>query len=314
MTLVPNPYYYGPKPHIRIVLPVIGTLDLSYREFQANQIDVSELPSGEIAANQGKPGFARVLTPGIAWLAPDVDMAPFNNVHCRLALAYAIDQATINQQVLRGTSISLYSVIPKGILGWYPGSNNPHYNPTQARQELARCPGKLRGLQIPYDKTGSDADNQMAAIQNMLSQVGIHALIKGLATNDYGTIWNQPLVKTHTAILLDGWTASFPDPQQYFDWLLIPNQPTDISDWTNPTVTRLSAEADVTFNKRKRAQLYREASHITLSEGGMIMLGQNYAYAVAKPWVHGLVAQPYGGVLLYTPRDNNWANVTISPH
>jgi oligopeptide transport system substrate-binding protein len=314
MTFVPNPYYYGPKPHIRVVMPVLGTVDISYRDFEANQLDVSELPSGEVTANQGKPGFARVLSSGINWLTPNVDMAPFNNIHCRLALAYAINQDTINRQVLRGTQINLYSVVPKGILGWYPGADNPHYNPTKARQELAQCPGKLKGLSLPYNATGSDMSNEMAAIQNMLSQVGITATLKGLPTNNYISIWNQGLIKTHTPILFDSWAASFPDPQQYFDWLLIPNQPTNISGWTNPTVTRLSAQADVTFNTQKRAALYRQASHFVLTHGAMILLGQDYSYAIAKPWVHGLVAQPYGGVLLYSPRDNNWANVSIAAH
>jgi hypothetical protein len=49
----------------------------------------------------------------------------------------------------------------------------------------------------------------------------------------------------------------------------------------------------VTFNHQQRAKLYRQASHIVLSQGGMIPVGQQLEYGILKPWVHGLVKTPF---------------------
>jgi ABC-type transport system substrate-binding protein len=316
MTFEPNPYYYGPKPHIRIVMRDSATSDTNYLSYQSNQVDVvGSVPSGHIAANQNNPGFAKVHAPYVWYFAPNLQQPPFNNVHCRLAFMYAIDQNTLDTTVLHGTQTPLYSVVPRGVLGWYPGADNPHYNPAKSKAELAQCPGGLSHLAVPYWKTGTDADNEMAALQNIMSQVGIKITLKGLQFNDWLNIVNQVLPKTNTAIVLSNWVAGNPDPNEYFGTVLLPGSPINISNYSDPTVNRLRKESDVLFNRQKRAKLIERMSHIVLSEGGMMPIGQQVEYGLLKPWVHGMVPTGYNAWgLLFVPRNNNWANVSISPH
>jgi peptide/nickel transport system substrate-binding protein len=239
-------------------------------------------------------------------------MAPFNNVHCRLAVAYGINQDTIDNLVLHGTHLPLYTVLPKGVLGWYPGTDNPHYNPAMAKQELAQSPGGLHNVKVPYDKTSTDDDNKMAVIQSTLSQVGITIVPTPMTELDFFKLVSQPLSKSKVAIADTGWGGAFPDGEQFFDWLLWPGLPFNVSDYNNPTVTQLTKQADITANRAARANLYIRASHLVLSEGGMIMTGQSTAFGMIKPWVHGMrFSYAWAG---FEPLGMNWANVSISPH
>jgi oligopeptide transport system substrate-binding protein len=312
MTLVPNSYYYGPKPHIRIVMRVIANTETSFRVFQANGIDVTSVPTGEIAANRAKAGFLSYPSSQVDYITPDVKTAPFNNIHCRLAVSYAINRDAINKEVLHGAQTSYYDVVPKGMLGFYPGNNNPHYSLTKAKQELAQCPGGIHNVQIPYARFSTDTDNEYAALQAMWQSAGIGITPVAKTVNDWLTIATQPMSKTHTLIVQNGNVEDYPDPQDYCTLLLRTGYPRDIGEWDDPAYNKLADEGEVTFNTTKRRQIYMRAQHIAVSQGAWIPIGYQTYYVMTRSWVHGFVGS--GSFYELVPRGNNWANVTISPH
>jgi ABC-type transport system substrate-binding protein len=314
MTLVPNPHFYGRKPRYRVVIHAIATTDIGYQVFQAGQLDATAIPPLDVARDRHLPGFKETPSGTLDWLAPDLQMAPFNNVHCRLAIAYAVNQDAINNQVARHTQISIHTILPQGIPGWYPGKDNPQYNPAMARKELAHCPGGLHTVPLVYNNSSSAANNEFAVIQTMLGAVGITVTLRGLPLNDWLNITNQPLIKTHTPLAEGYWGAAFADGQQFFDFLLEPGLPTNLSGYDDPTVTRLIHLADITSNPARRRAIFIQASHIVMSQGAMIPIDQPLSFALVKPWVHGLVPSVYLGVSGVAPAGGNWANVTIGPH
>lgn len=312
MTLVPNPYYYGRKAHVRIVMRVLATAEINYDAYRANEVDATVLPSVDVSLNRGKPGFAGGPVPEIQFLAPNMTTRPFNNVHCRLAVAYGFNQSTIDNLVLHRTLVPLKSIVPPGIAGWYPASNNPHYDVRKAKAELAQCPGGIHNAKIAYQKTGTDADLEMSAIQNQLAQVGVGVTPDPMTAGDFTKVASQPLAKSHVAMAVVNWSYEFPDAQQVFDWILLPGLPYNISGYRNSAVTRLAQRADVTINPRARALLYVRANHIVAGDGGMIMIGQQTSYSLLKPWVHGMVfSTPY---YTFEPRGLQWGNVLVTHH
>jgi ABC-type oligopeptide transport system substrate-binding subunit len=312
ITLVPNPYYYGRKPHIRVTMSLIANTQTSYRVFQANGIDVTSIPTPDIAANSNRPGFYKYPFSLTDYITPNEAAPPFNNVHCRLAVAYAIDRDSINNKVLHGAQQSYYDVVPKGMFGYYPGNDNPHYNPAQAKAELAQCPSGIHNVLIPYAKTSSDVDNEYAALQAMFQSAGIDIKAAPKTTNDWLTIVTQPMNKTHTLIVQNGNIEDYPDPQDYCTLLLRPGYPRDIGEFNDPTYNRLVDQGEVEFNRSKRLQLYIKAQHIALSTGAWISVGNANAYALVKPYVHGLVGSEAFYELI--PKGNDWSNISISPH
>jgi ABC-type transport system substrate-binding protein len=312
ITLVPNPYYYGRKPKIELVVHFFATYQVGLDAYKADQLDIAVLQGGDIGAYKGSPQLRRFPAPSIDSLDLNTQAPPFNNVHCRLALAYAIDQPTLDNVVMRGTFRPLYSIVPPPIPGAYKGANNPHYNPTLAKQELAQCPGGIKGVTLVYWKSGTDADNRFSAVQNMLSQVGINIQIKGLPVNDWLTDVSEPQNQTHNTLVEFEWGMDFPDPEDFCTLLLRGGMLYNVGQFNDPTYNQLVDSADVTLNQKVRVQRYEQAQHLALSTGAWAMIGQVVQYAVVKPWVHGLVAA-YGNSYV-APVHDDWANVTVSPH
>src|SRR5579884_464429 len=288
MTLVPNPHYHGAKPHIEIVMPVIPDAQTNYRDFQSGGIDATVVPSADLSSAKHKTGFTQFPTSAVDYITPNEQSPPFSNVHCRLAVAYAIDRNAIDNGIWRGLQTPIYDVVPRGLLGYYNGANNPHYNPRMARKELALCPGGLHGLTMTYQHTSVDIDNEYAAVTHMLSAVGIGMKLNPLTFNAWLNIVQKPLVQNKTAITENLWIEDYPDPYDYCTLLLRSGQNYDIGGFNNPQYNRLVDQAAVEANPTKRAQLYIKAQHIAVSQGAWIPIGEQVYAALVNPKVHGL--------------------------
>lgn len=311
MTLVPNKYYYGPKPHIKLVIPTIPTDETQYNQFRAGGIDITTIPSTFVQQNAGKD--IKVPLIGNEYLTVNMTTAPFNNEHCRLAVAYGIDRETLANKVLKGTTFASYAVVPKPLLGWYAGNDNPHFDATRARAELAKCPGHLNNVSLPYQHTTTDYDNEYAAIQGMLTSIGANIKLKPITHNDWlGIVGATSMNSTHTTIVQDDYYDDYPDPQDYCTLLLRSGQAYDIGEFKNAQYDSLVDRAEVTPNPARRAALYRQAQHIALATGAYISLRQFEQFFLVKSYVHGLVSSPVYNSLW--PRNDDWSQVSIGKH
>jgi ABC-type transport system substrate-binding protein len=247
------------------------------------------------------------------YLSPDPKVPPFTNVHCRRAVAYAVDESTITNKILHGSEFAIHSVVPKGVLGYYTAHDVPTYNPTQARAELKQCPGGIHNVKMAYQHTSSDWDNVYgSALPAMFQSVGIDIKGEPLTFNGWLQRVTQPQSKTGTAIAQNGLTA-FADPWNYATILLRGGEPFNSGEYNNPAYNRLVDRADITTNPEDRARIYKQAQRIALNDGGYIPMGQTRDFALIKPWVHGLIGNalfPDG----LGPANNDWSKVSVSKH
>lgn len=312
-TLKPNPYYFGRKPRITIQLPAGATVDTNYRQYQAGQIDTTLLPTPDIKQWVGSSQYLSYPTSIVAYITPNTRMAPFSNVHCRLALSYALDRETIANSLLNRAAAPAYVIVPRGFQGYYNGRiSEPHLDLQRARAEVAQCPYRSVPVKFSYPTGSSDRDNVGTAVVAMMTQVGFHAAAKPLTANDWDTVVSQPLSKTGTQLVRNGWQQDYPDPQDYVSLLLRSDAAYNIGGWKNSRFDRLTNQADVESVPARRAQLYRQAEHIALSEGAWIAMTNNLGHALVKPYVHGLIGTAAYGDLV--PRNDDWGNVSISSH
>ena len=310
MTLVPNPHYYGQKPHIHVYMPALPDVQTNYRQFAAGGIDATGVPTSNVASVRGKTGFYQYPTSIVDYITPNEKAAPFNNVHCRLAVAYAIDRDAINKDILHGTQQSTYAVVPRGMLGYYAGANNPHYSLAMAKKELALCPGGIHNVTLTYQHTSVDIDAEYAAVQSMLQAAGIGIKLDPLTFNSWLGVVGTSLQSTGHQITENLWIEDYPDPYDYSTLLLRGGQNYDIGGFNNPTYNKLVDRAAVEANPAKRAQMYEAAQHLALSQGAWITIGNANGYAMVNPKVHGFVGSEAFGILV--PKGNNWANIHIS--
>lgn len=307
--LVPNPNYYGPRPHVDLELPGVSTVDLGYRMYEAGQLDTTPVPTGFLSHWQGNPQLHTFPTSIVTYLTPNTRSAPFSNVHCRLAAAYGIDRQTIANDVLHGASRALYDVVPEGMLGFLGKSGVPTYNLQKARFEFAQCPYKSAPVAIKYPTGSSDADATYLAVAHMLTQVGFKASAAPISAHEWLNDVSQPLSATNTTIVRNGWQQDYPDPQDYVTLLLHSGSTYDIGRWSNSRFDSLTSRADVTANSRVRARLYEQAQRIALNNGAWISLTNALGHQLINPRVHGLVGTSAYGDLV--PAGGSWVNVTV---
>jgi len=274
---------------------------------------MTAVPTSYISRWKGSKEFHTYPTSIVTYLSPNTRKTPFDNQHCRLALAYGIDRETIAHDILHDSTYPEYVVVPRGYLGYYDGkATEPHFDLKRAKAELQQCPNRDMTVEVVYPTGTSDADRLFAAIGHMMQQVGFKVKIKAVTANDWLNVVTRPLNATNTQLVRNGWQQDYPDPHDYLSVLLRSDAQYNIGQWKNPEYDRLVDRAAQEPNREKRAKLYRQAQHLALSEGAWIALTNTIGQHLIKPYVHGLVGTPAYGNLV--PVNYDWSKVHVDAH
>lgn len=310
-TLVPNPYYYGPKAHLKLVLPAIGNPETAYDNYLAGQLDMADIPADHVDQWRTNPRgqYHTATTSANYWLNLNTKMAPFDNVNCRLALAWGIDRNAL-ATIERHTVSPLYTILPPGFPGYTADPAAPRYNLQKAHAYFAKCPDGSTPVVFKY--VTPDPTHLSDAVQAMMQAIGFHVTLKGLLANDWDTALVQPLSKTGTQIITGGWTQDYPDPQDYLPNLFACGVGNNIFGWCDPAFDRLTQRADTTFNQQERYKLYAQAQNMVLNQAPVVPEYISLQVYLLKPWVHGLTrTSAYFDI---EPQNLDWSQVTISKH
>jgi peptide/nickel transport system substrate-binding protein len=226
--------------------PLVNEIDLT---IDTNPVDIdNKLKSGQFDANAA--GGAGGLTPAFksyVFTHPDAKKyvddpkTPFTqylpvfqtvitNVHCRRAIFYATNKASLLNVYGGETSgVVAGSMTPPGIAGYQPTSEYDPYSAgpdqtgdlTKAKSELQQC-GKPSGFTVNFAySTPSDfAPKVFTAEKEALSRVGIklNALTDDASTY-YNTFIGSPSNVLHKQIgmALAGWGADFPTDVGFYN-------------------------------------------------------------------------------------------------
>lgn len=315
ITLVPNPYFYNAR-NITIKefdLPFVGATDTAFKAYQGGQYPMAALPAAQVSRYHGTPEFREAPLLSMAWLAMNVKLKPFNNLHVRRAVALAINRDGISQGVMRGAVNSLYSWYPVGIVGYDPGmaTKAPHYDTAMARKELAlalkdmggKAPG---GIMLEYPSDSADTGRQMLQVQADLKAIGITI---GLRAKP-GNAWLNDMLAAKAPFIFNNWLADYPDLQDFSEYLMGTGGGGNAQSYSNTRVDNLFARAAVEQAARTRASLYRLAQLTFLNDASVAMLYQPKAQFVISPRYHGVEIVPSE---FLQPLNNDWANASVSP-
>jgi peptide/nickel transport system substrate-binding protein/oligopeptide transport system substrate-binding protein len=309
----PNPYYYGPKPHVMIYSPFIADADTQWKAFRAGAIDATSVPTADLGIAKGLKGYAIRSALETDYITPNQAQAPFNNINCRLAVAYGINRFAITEQLLRGTEGPLYDVLPPGLPNGgqgYFGSGKkegvPYYNPAKAKAYLQACPGNLKGVTMTYQSTGADVTHEYTAIAFELNQLGAQITLKPLNFNAWLNVVGQSMTVTKTQITENLWIDDYPDAQDWLAQLLQTGANYDIGSFSNHTYDQLVNQGNVTFNPARRAAIYKRAQKLALNNGAWIGVGFARNAWVVRPSLHNII---YTDGNIY-PKNNDWSLVS----
>jgi ABC-type oligopeptide transport system substrate-binding subunit len=323
MDFKPNPYWYRAG-HIKLSelhIPFISTPETNYREYLAGQMPVTSVPSAYVPADRKRRDFHAGQLLGFDFVMPNqgkdsqcmpVSCAPFNDLHFRRALLYAVDRQTITQQILHGTAAPLCGMVPQGIAGYAPRlcALTP-YDPARARRELTLARKDFGGtlpnenrLTVIFTTISQDTANEYQQLQLEWRAVGINMGLVAVPFNRYVTLVSS----ASTPFIQGALGADYPDAQDFLQYF-VSRSPYNDSNYHNSAFDRMTERADAMPNGPGRTRLYIEAQKLMIDDVAAIAISQPMGSFRWRTTIHGLVTStnwPWP-----QPLNEDWTNVWV---
>lgn len=267
-TLVVNPYWNGPKPSAqRVVFENLRDASATLLGLRSGDIDAT------LAATRRGfqiPGVTLYEAPGVneAAISMNTLVAPFDDVHVRRAIAYAIDRAGIAQAATGGgfqltdtlTPLSLYGSIAPAAQVRAAFATLPSWDLDlqKARAELAqsRYP---HGFTASIDDVAPDPIPQ--ALVPELAKIGITLKLKPEPANQWLAELYGP--RTKVGFMSTGYSAAYPDPSSLMSEWLDPAAASvnglNSANYRNPEMGRLLQAQRQATSRAERLRLITQA-------------------------------------------------------
>ncbi|MCI0182745.1 MAG: ABC transporter substrate-binding protein [Acidibacillus sp.] len=230
----------------------------------------------------------------INYLGLNCVSGPTKHVAVRRALEDAVNKQVL-VRILDGLALPANQIIPPSMPSGYeptlPAQDQYTYNPTLAKQLLAKA-GYPNGFNTTiYTDNSNPSDLKTAeAIQQMFSQIGVHAQVNQ-------TSWNTFLTNNETGkqnMFTLAWIEDFPDPSDFLNTLFNTNQipVNDSTDYSNQQVDALLNQGALMPAGTARDNVYKQAQNIIMSQAPWIPLVYPVYDAAVQPWVKGFYINP----------------------
>jgi peptide/nickel transport system substrate-binding protein len=284
--------FYADSASLRAAVEA-GEVDVGYRSFYAEDIlDLKNNPNLQVLAG---PSLS------VRYIVFTVNMPPFDNVHVRRAIAYAVDREELNFKVFAGLNAPLYSMVPPGL--WSHIDAFPERDLEKAVDELRQAGySPLNPLEVTLWYTPTHYGNTEADVAAILkANLEATGIIKvNVQVLEWGT-YVQRMSEGSLGFFLLGWYPDFIDPDNYLaPWLT--ESPEGLGTYLNRATSGydkacydqfvdLLEGAKETTDIAARTAKYEAAQRLLADCAVMIPLWQNntQAYAIAQKNVKGIV-------------------------
>ena len=298
VSLKRNPFYWQQgKPYLDGVTWTFVT-DENTRELQlrGGQIQVDEFPPfNSINKLKKTPGVTMSLFPSTRTDYLDMNelYPPLKDRHVRRAISYVIDRAAIVKSILFGYGSPANSQLPPQVPFYDKNAGGLQYDLGKAKAEMAKSKYP-KGFKVQI-LTGAGAQVEQSIgqiLQEQLKQLGIIVTFK---TEDTSTEFNDVQANKYQ-LAFSYWTMDIADPDELVTFALDPKGGafSFYTHYNNPTVTKLSHQAQREVNVPKRAKLYSQIQRIAAQDANL-----GYLYYSPYRWaytskLHGFLVQPLG--------------------
>ena len=255
----------------------------------ADYLDMKALPAWQ-------PYSAEEPAVDLYGLAMNCELPPFDNVHIRRAVAFAINRprwkrARANRILTTGQPIP-------ALLPGYDAAlpERQRFDVGRAKEEM-RLAGHPNGLHEPVDmwlgqSPGAQSTGEL--VQADLKAIGIEVNLKPVAF----PVYLEETGKRRTVqMFTTGWLMDFPDPSNFLDVLFhsrsIRNRNSENrAFYSNLELDTILDAARIEIDADKRIGLYRKANAIVARDAPWAFLYSSLNYEAWQPYVKGYEPHP----------------------
>jgi peptide/nickel transport system substrate-binding protein len=280
-----------------------GDLDILYRPSKVSRLVLRE-------SEAWAPYRAESPSPSVFALGLNCELSPFDNVHVRRAVAFALDRSKL-ERLEPGEAIAATQVLPPMLPPYDPElPTRQTFDLDRAKEEM-RLAGFPNGLAEPVTLwVRGEGEVRVAQLfQQDLARIGVGIELKVVSFATYLKETGRPRV---AQAAFTGWHQDFPDPSNFMDILfhsrsIHPENSENRSFYRNPRLDAILDRARAEVDRDARLALYAEANAILADEAPWALLYYPVDMFVWQPYVKGFRPHPvwlneYRNVWLDLPR------------
>ena len=235
------------------------------------------------------PGFS------VSYIGMNASTPPFDDANFRRALNHSIDKDLIANEVLAELVKPAYSILPPGFPGYTEDIQGLEYDPDLAREYLAQSqyadPETRPRIVITVPGTGGTIGLDLEVIIEMWKQeLGIEVEIQQVEWATYLEDLDDRKFQAYAGL---GWSADYPDPQDFLDILFHTESGMNHGSYSNTDVDALLEEARTIQDVVRRIELYNQAEQLIVDDAAWVptwFTGEQYA--LVKPYINGYRLTP----------------------
>ncbi|NLG49563.1 MAG: peptide ABC transporter substrate-binding protein [Chloroflexi bacterium] len=300
----PNEYYNGPhKPGIQKVVGLMGLP--GFNSWLNCEIDLYSLSVADLQRVRADPKLNPLIhfynNFQTDYLALDTMNPPLDNLKLRQALSHAIDRETMCYQVLAGTYLPGYSMLPPDFPAYNPELKEVQkFDVELAKQLLAEAgypDGKdASGKQLEIEMFGNGRD---VALEFTKEQWETHLGIKVNLTPLEGAVWSQRRAEHSMMVYKGPYEYDYLDPANLLTslWKSVDEKGSPRHAWRNEEFDDLVTKAGSMVDHEERMATYQKAERILVEDVGGIFLKHMVMFHVWWPYLVGMHPDKNGNVV-----------------
>ena len=288
--LVRNDRYHLGPPKLDEVVFELGGGSLLTR-YENNELHVGYFPASLLDAikagnNPLSKDYRTVPEMATYYFNLNSGQAPFDDPKVRQAFAMSIDREQINNVLFFNALRVADGFLPPEMPGYSESVTSYKYDPVKAKQLLqdSKYAGKLPRITLSFSGAGGTPSDLLVAIQkNWEDTLGVTVQLQAIDSSAFLREQRQGKFQ----MLSDGWSADYPDPENFLGKLFASDSPLNYSRYRNADVDTLLQQGRRETDRTKRYSLYIQAEQKIVDDASIIPLFWPVDYQVIKPCVKG---------------------------
>lgn len=284
--LVPNPGYAGPpSPWTEITMRYVPDPQTAGLAFRAGELDFTELTPATIGPLRSAAGTKVTQQPGLrfVWISLNVEKKPLDDPRVRQAIQIGVD---VDQMLLagyNGLAPRANALIQPQVLGYWKDAPVLKRDVAAAKALLAAA--GVANLTLKLTLLNQPEFQTMGLVaQAQLRQIGVNLV---LDVRDSGTYWSAGEGDAGRAldIMLMRFNGKL-DPNFNTQWFTSSQVGVwNWSRWRSPAFDQLNAQAGMTLDTTRRAEMVVELQKLMAASWAFLWLTYDVDLFASRTWL-----------------------------